>query len=263
MLSRVIFPTPNPLFITIMSMTSLSFSVIGLFEGLGKNFKYSKFSNFNVEKSTSKQNNTVCSRDAMLVVYIPAFLSAVAFSGLFPNVGLRFLLVKSALTIHFFKRILEVLFVHKYSGGMAVDTVIIITLGYFTTTLITIYALSLTQGFPEPPVDLKYPGVVLFLVGIVGNFYHHHLLSLLRTKNDNGYKVPKGGLFGLVTCPHYFFEILIFLGISFISQTLYTFASTISTICYLMGRSYATRRWYLTKFDDFPKDVKAIIPYVF
>lgn len=108
MLSRVIFPTPNPLFITIMSMTSLSFSVIGLFEGLGKNFKYSKFSNFNVEKSTSKQNNTVCSRDGMLVVYIPAFLSAVAFSGLFPNVGLRFFLVKSALTIHFFKRILEV-----------------------------------------------------------------------------------------------------------------------------------------------------------
>ncbi|KAJ6986547.1 hypothetical protein NC653_019919 [Populus alba x Populus x berolinensis] len=170
--------------------------------------------NFNVEKSTSKPNNTV-------------------------------------------------LFVHKYSGGMAVDSVIIITLGYFTTTSITIYALSLTQGFPEPPVDLKYPGVVLFLVGIVGNFYHHHLLSSLRTKNDNGYKVPKGGLFGLVTCPHYFFEILTFLGISFISQTLYTFASTISTICYLMGRSYATRRWYLTKFDDFPKDVKAIIPYVF
>ncbi|KAG6765026.1 hypothetical protein POTOM_029040 [Populus tomentosa] len=308
MLSRVIFPTPNPLFITIMSMTSLSFSFLGLFEGLGKNFKYSKFSNFNVEKSTSKPNNTVCSRDGMLVVYIPAFLSAVAFPGLFPNVGLRFLLVKSALTIHFFKRILEdlslknikslrrrgkersvmaivsilsrvafpppvtcllvrvmsvVLFVHKYSGGMAVDSVIIITLGYFTTTSITIYALSLTQGFPEPPVDLKYPGVVLFLVGIVGNFYHHHLLSSLRTKNDNGYKVPKGGLFGLVTCPHYFFEILTFLGISFISQTLYTFASTISTICYLMGRSYATRRWYLTKFDDFPKDVKAIIPYVF
>ncbi|KAG6763362.1 hypothetical protein POTOM_030776 [Populus tomentosa] len=176
----------------------LSFSFLGLFEGLGKNFKYSKFSNFNVEKSTSKQSNTVCSRDGMLVVYIPAFLSAVAFSGLFPNVGLRFLLVKSALTIHFFKRILEVLFVHKYSGGMAVDSVIFITLGYFTTTSITIYALSLTQGFPEPPVDLKYPGVVLFLVGIVGNFYHHHLLSSLRTKNDNGYKVPKGGLFGYV-----------------------------------------------------------------
>ncbi|KAJ6767570.1 3-OXO-5-ALPHA-STEROID 4-DEHYDROGENASE FAMILY PROTEIN [Salix koriyanagi] len=263
MLSRVIFPPPNSLFITVMSMASLSFSVLGLCEGLGKNFEYSKFSNLNVEKSTSKQNNAVCSRNGMLAAYLPAFLSAVTFSGLFPNVGLRFLLVNSALTMHFFKRILEVLFVHKYSGGMAGGTVITITLGYFTTTSITIYALGLTQGFPEPPVDLKYLGVVLFLVGIVGNFYHHLLLASLRTKIDKGYKVPKGGLFGLVACPHYFFEILSFLGICFISQTLYSFASTISTICYLMGRSYATRRWYLTKFDDFPKDVKAIIPYVF
>uniref|UniRef100_A0A6N2LRL8 3-oxo-5-alpha-steroid 4-dehydrogenase C-terminal domain-containing protein n=1 Tax=Salix viminalis TaxID=40686 RepID=A0A6N2LRL8_SALVM len=389
MLSRVIFPPPNSLFITVMSMASLSLSVLGLFEGLGKNFEYSKFSNLNVERSASKRNNTVCSRNGMLAAYLPAFLAAVTFSGLFPNVGLRFLLVNSALTMHFFKRILEdhslastkslrrrgnersvmamvvsilsriafpppvtcllvrvmpvacllfsvigvfeglgknfqyskflnlnvdkstsrqirvsstiamltaytpsflsatafswqlpnvdipskcslssslvleVLFVHKYSGGMAVGTVITITLGYFTTTSITIFALSLTQGFPEPPVDLKYLGVVLFLVGIVGNFYHHLLLASLRTKNEKGYKVPKGGLFGRVACPHYFFEILIFLGICFISQTLYSFASTISTVCYLMGRSYATRRWYLTKFDDFPKDVKAIIPYVF
>lgn len=262
-LSRVAFPPPvTCLLVRVMSVAFLLFSVTGVFEGLGKNFQYSKFFNLNVHKSTTKQIR-LSSRIAMLIVYTPAFLYAIASFWQLPNVGLRSLLVKPALTLHFFKRILEVLFVHKYSGGMAVDTVIIITLGYFTTTSITIYALSLTQGFPEPPVDLKYPGVVLFLVGIVGNFYHHHLLSSLRTKNDNGYKVPKGGLFGLVTCPHYFFEILIFLGISFISQTLYTFASTISTICYLMGRSYATRRWYLTKFDDFPKDVKAIIPYVF
>ncbi|CAK7325155.1 unnamed protein product [Dovyalis caffra] len=259
----VSFPPPNSLFITVMSTSSLTFSVLGLFEALGKNFDYSKFSNFNVEKSSSKQNNAVSSRKGMLVVYIPAFLSAVAFFGLFPNLGLRFLLVKSALTMHFFKRILEVMFVHKYSGGMALDCAITITFGYFTTTSVTIYAQTLTQGFPEPPVDLKYIGIVIFLLGIVGNFYHHHLLASLRAKNDKGYKVPRGGLFGLVTCPHYLFEILIFLGMSFISQTLYTFASTVSTICYLMGRSYATRRWYLTKFDDFPTDVKAIIPYVF
>ncbi|KAF9676495.1 hypothetical protein SADUNF_Sadunf08G0007900 [Salix dunnii] len=262
-LSRIAFPLPvTCLLVRVMSVACLLFSVTGVFEGLGKNFQYSKFFNLNVDKSTSKQIR-VSSIIAMLTVYTPAFFSALAFSWQLPNVGIRSLLVKSALALHFFKRILEVLFVHKYSGGMAVDTLITITLGYFTTTSITIYALSLTEGFPEPPVDLKHLGVVLFLVGIVGNFYHHLLLASLRTKNDKGYKVPKGGLFGLVACPHYFFEILIFLGICFISQTLYSFASTISTICYLMGRSYATRRWYLTKFDDFPKDVKAIIPCVF
>lgn len=146
---------------------------------------------------------------------------------------------------------------------MALDAVITISLAYFITSSMTIYAQSLTQGMPEPEADLEYIGIVLFLVGIVGNFYHHHLLASLRTKSDKGYKIPKGGLFGLVTCPHYLFEIFIFLGIAFICQTFYAFASTVSTTCYLMGRSYATRRWYLSKFDDFPNDVKAIIPYVF
>jgi very-long-chain enoyl-CoA reductase len=104
---------------------------------------------------------------------------------------------------------------------------------------------------------------VLFLIGIIGNFYHHRLLSKLRSKNDKEYKVPKGGLFDLVICPHYLFEILGILGISLTAQTLYAFSFFIGSTLYLMGRSYATRRWYLSQFKDFPRDVKALIPFVF
>lgn len=68
-----------------------------------------------------------------------------------------------------------------------------------------IYAQYLTQGISEPSFNLEYAGVVLFLVGILGNFYHHFLLSKLRVKGDKGYKIPKGGLFSLVICPHYLF----------------------------------------------------------
>ncbi|WRX12513.1 3-oxo-5-alpha-steroid 4-dehydrogenase [Theobroma cacao] len=126
-----------------------------------------------------------------------------------------------------------------------------------------IYSQHLTQGVPEPPVDLKYPGIVLFLVGVSGNFYHHYLLSKLRGKGAKEYKIPKGGLFALVACPHYLFEVLGFWGITFISQTLYTFSFTLGSTLYLMGRSYATRRWYLSKFEDFPEGVRAMIPYIF
>ena len=158
---------------------------------------------------------------------------------------------------------LQVLFVHKYSGAMVLDSAIVISLSYFLSTVSMIYAQHLTQGLSDPPIDLKYPGVVLFLIGMCGNFYHHYQLSKLRKKGEKGYKIPKGGLFDLVICPHYLFEILIFVGVSFISQTLYSFCFTIGTIFYLIGRSYATRRWYLSKFEDFPKHVKALIPYVF
>ncbi|MBA0571140.1 hypothetical protein Golob_004730, partial [Gossypium lobatum] len=77
---------------------------------------------------------------------------------------------------------------------------------------------------------------------ISGNFYHHYLLSKLRTKGDKEYKIPKGGLFELVICPHYLFEILEFLGISLISQTLYSFSVTLGSALYLMCRSYVTRK---------------------
>ena len=85
-----------------------------------------------------------------------------------------------------------------------------------------IYAQHLAQEAAEPMLDLKYPGVALFLLGITGNFYHHCLLSRLRGKDDKGYKIPKGGLFRFVICPHYLFEIIEFVGVAFISQTIYT-----------------------------------------
>jgi steroid 5-alpha reductase family enzyme len=156
-----------------------------------------------------------------------------------------------------------VLFVHRYSGGMVLDSVITISLSYFSSTATMMYAQLLSQGISEPPVDLKYPGILLFLIGTSGNLYHHYLLSKLRGEGDKEYRIPKGGLFDIVICPHYLFEIIGFLGISFISQTLYAFSFTLGTILYLMGRSYATRRWYLSKFENFPQDVKALIPYLF
>lgn len=200
----------------------------------------------------------------MLALYTPAFLFCVASYVLFPNVGLRFMLVKLALTMHFFKRDVEVLFVHKYSSGTILDSVIVISTSYFVGASTTIYSQYLSQGCPEPEIDLMYPGIVLFVVGIIGNFYHHLILASLREKGGEGYKIPKGGLFGLVICPHYLFEIMIFVGISFISQTLYAFCFTVGTICYLVGRSYVTRRWYLSKFEDFPSGTtKALIPFIF
>ncbi|KAJ6986545.1 uncharacterized protein [Populus alba] len=264
MLSCVIFPPPPSLIISVMSVVSLvAISGLGISEILGKHLQYSRFWNLNSEKSTRMQIK-LSSRTGMLVFYVPAFLSGVASFVLYPNHDLRLFLVKATLTIHFFKRTIEVLFVHKYStSGVVLDSAILISSSYFSATSSMIHGQYLTQGFPEPQVDLKYPGVLLFLLGISGNLYHHLLLASLRTKSEKEYKIPKGGLFGLVICPHYLFEVLGFIGILFISQTLYPLCFTVGTIVYLMGRSYATRRWYLSKFEDFPKDVKALIPYVF
>ncbi|XP_004516219.1 uncharacterized protein [Cicer arietinum] len=262
-----LFPPPPSLFVTAMSVISfVSLANAGFGEVRGKHLNYSKFWNANSnnnKNATGKKDMKLSSKTGMLLLYTPAFLAGAASFWIFPHQSFRSTILQSSVTFHFFKRLVEVLFVHKYSGSMALDSAIPITLSYFLSAATMIYTQQLTLDLPEPQINLLYPGIVLFVVGVIGNFYHHYLLSKLRGKGEKEYKIPKGGLFGFVICPHYLFEIIEFYGFSFISQTLYALSFTIGTTFYLLGRSYATRRWYLSKFEDFPKNVKAIIPFLF
>ncbi|KAJ9553776.1 hypothetical protein OSB04_017821 [Centaurea solstitialis] len=249
-------------------MTVVSFSSLtnaGYKEIKGKHMQYSKFLNVGVaEKEKEKEGVKLSSKNGMLLFYAPSFCMGLTSFFVFQHHDPRFVLFVSALTIHFFKRVLEVLFLHKYSGSMALESAIVVATSYALSTATMIYAQFLSQDAPEPSVDLKYVGLGLFMIGIMGNLYHHWLLANLRKKGDKGYKIPEGGLFDLVICPHFLFEIFTFVGISSISQTPYAVFFTLGTIFYLTGRSYATREWYLSRFGDkFPKNVKAIIPYIF
>ncbi|KAK7278575.1 hypothetical protein RJT34_23607 [Clitoria ternatea] len=260
-LGNFMFQAPASFVVSTMSVVSLvSLASGGWSEIRGKHMNYSKFWNVN---TTGQKHFNLSTKLGMLLLYTPAFLASAASFCFFPNQGVRSTILHSSLTFHFFKRILEVLFVHKYSGYMTLDTAIPICLSYFLTTTTMIYAQHLTNGLQQPPINLLYPGIVLFLLGMSGNFYHHYLLSKLRKKGEREYKIPKGGMFEFVICPHYLFEIIEFYGICFTSQTLYALCFSTGTALYLIGRSYATRNWYLSKFEDFPKHVKAIIPFVF
>ncbi|KAI3443767.1 hypothetical protein Pfo_000432 [Paulownia fortunei] len=271
-LLKLIYPPPASVLIKAMSVISfLSLSNAGWMETKGKHMQYSKLwnagshpqENGRDDDEKKKEKTKLPSKVGMIVLYTPAFLAGLSSFFLFPVGDFRFTLLRSAVTTHFFKRIFEVVFVHKFSGWMDVEAMITISLSYLLSSATMIYNQHLMQAFPEPAIDLKYVGIPMFLLGIGGNFYHHYLLSKLRIKGEKQYKIPQGGLFSLLICPHYLFEILGFFGISCISQTLYAFSFTMGTTFYLMGRSYATRKWYESKFEDFPKDVKALIPYIF
>ncbi|ESQ41583.1 hypothetical protein EUTSA_v10014355mg [Eutrema salsugineum] len=274
MATSFLYPPPPSILLNTMSVVGLAaLAKIGWSEVRGNHLKYSKFNNASSSSSSSSSSpqtqkqrlGSISSRTGMLCLYTPAFLAASASFFVLPSDDLRFLLLKSALALHFFKRIFEVLFIHKYSGEMAVESAITITSSYFSSTALMLYSQNLTLGLKEPAFDLKLAGIAMFVVGIVGNLYHHCLLAKLR-KEEGGkkeYKIPEGGLFGTIICPHYLFEILVFWGFFMISQTIYSLSFAMGTTCYLVGRSYATRRWYLSKFDHFPKHIKALVPFLF
>ncbi|KAL4557472.1 hypothetical protein LXL04_035650 [Taraxacum kok-saghyz] len=259
-LENFMFDEPS-VWITITTVVTLISTVyLGFSEMIGNHLQYSKFADV---KPSTTQGTKLSSRTGFLILYTPAFLAGLVSFFVFPGGGIRFLLLKFAVTFHFFKRDLEVLFLHKYSGGMILGSTILISIFYLSAAASMIVVHYLSLGLPDPSIDLKYIGLILFLVGISGNFYHHKLLSKLRTANEKGYKIPHGGLFNLVICPHYLFEIIIFVGMSFISQTPLAFACTFGDSMYLIARSYETRKWYVNKFEDFPKNIKCVIPYVF
>ncbi|KAL8159688.1 hypothetical protein V2J09_001225 [Rumex salicifolius] len=258
MLQSLIFPPPPSVFVTAMTaVSSLSMANAGINEFKGKHLQYSKMVSAN-------SGPKIPSKVGMTLFYLPAFLVGVASFFVFPAYDdTRFLLIRAALTLHFLKRLLETWFVHKYSGEMTIEAAITIPFSYSMATLTMIYTQSLSLGLQDPSIDLKYVGSILFTIGTCGNFYHHYLLSALRKNGEKEYKIPKGGLFDQVICPHYLFEMMAFWGFAFVSQTLYALGFTVGTSLYLIGRSYGTRKWYASKFDDFPEHVKAVIPYIF
>ncbi|XP_060190814.1 uncharacterized protein LOC132620129 [Lycium barbarum] len=267
MFQSFLYEEPSAITTTISVAAFAFVAFFGICEIIGKHLQFCKFCNVNTNCASHSNflQLKLSSRIGMLILYTPSCLMGFASFLVFPHVGTRCMMLKSAVTIHFLKRVLEVLFVHKYSGAMVLvlGSVLIISSSYFMLVAFLIYIQHLIQGYREPQVDLKYVGLMIFFIGICGNFYHHYLLSKLRDKREQGYKIPQGGLFSMVICPHYLFEILDFLGISFISQISLSFSCVVGSTVYLMGRSYVTRKWYISKFKEFPNNVKALIPFVF
>ena len=80
----------------------------------------------------------------------------------------------------------------------------------------------------------------------------------------NAYVVPRGGLFSLVTTPHYLCELAAWLGVALVAQQLNALLVFAGLASYLSGRAVATTRWYRTKFGKaWPAHRRHLVPFVF
>jgi len=105
-------------------------------------------------------------------------------------------------------------------------------------------------------------GIALMVIGLSININSDTILKNLRKPGETGYKVPKGGLYRWVSVPNYFGEIVEWIGLAIASCTPAAWAFVAFSIANLFPRALAHHRWYIENFDNYPKNRKAIVPFV-
>lgn len=105
-------------------------------------------------------------------------------------------------------------------------------------------------------------GFVVFVVGYRINRKADAMLAALRQPGETGYKIPRGWLYERVSCPNYLGEIIVWIGWAIATWSAAGVVFVLWTLANLMPRALANHAWYQAKFDEYPSQRKAVIPYL-
>jgi len=104
-------------------------------------------------------------------------------------------------------------------------------------------------------------GLIIFIIGLIINLKSDTILLRLK-KENKGYQIPKSFLYKYISCPNYLGEILEWVGYAFMTFCMPGFIFACWTIFNLLPRALDHHKWYKNKFPDYPKNRKAIIPFM-
>lgn len=130
-------------------------------------------------------------------------------------------------------------------------------LGYYTGTLHDHYS---SEWLSDPRF---IAGLLIFIGGMAINISSDEKLIHLRIKKKNdGYQIPRGGLFEKVSCPNFMGEIVEWGGYALLCWSLPAFSFFVWTFCNLVPRALSHHRWYRNRFPEYPRSRKAVFPYI-
>jgi 3-oxo-5-alpha-steroid 4-dehydrogenase 1 len=105
-------------------------------------------------------------------------------------------------------------------------------------------------------------GILLFAAGFLINKTADEKLRKLRKGSPQEYVIPNGWMFNYISSPHYFGEIIEWAGWAIMTWSVSGLAFFIFTFANLFPRAVCSHNWYKLKFEAYPKDRKAIIPFL-
>ncbi|KAK9889052.1 hypothetical protein WA026_004332 [Henosepilachna vigintioctopunctata] len=177
-------------------------------------------------------------------------------------------LIYWAWILHYLKRILETIFVHRFSHGtMPIRNLFKNCSYYWGFAFYVAYHVN-HPLWTEPPAVISYLGFAIWTVCELGNLSTHLLLRDLRPAGSTVRKIPYPnsnpltGLFDLVSCPNYTYEVGSWLGYTLMSGCLPALIFTLAGFYQMSVWAMGKHRNYKKEFSDYPKQRKAIIPFV-
>lgn len=184
-------------------------------------------------------------------------------------------LVTGLWCFHFLRRTAEALWVHRYSGRPVQVADFLVEYAYywgFATWIALGVSGAGTRSLSDP---VLWAGIALFVLGEAGNTWAHQKLRALRSSplqsaaaGQSERKLPDGGLFSLVACPHYLFEITSWLGFALVSRVWGAWSFLALGTGILISYARARHLAYAQEFDGkegrslYPKARRALVPFV-
>ena len=105
-------------------------------------------------------------------------------------------------------------------------------------------------------------GFFMFIAGFIINKTADEKLRRMRKNSPTEYVMPKGWLFNYISSPHYFGEIVEWTGWAVMTWSVPGMAFAVFTFANLFPRGWASHQYYKTNFSEYPKDRKAVIPFI-
>ncbi|RHZ82185.1 hypothetical protein Glove_113g48 [Diversispora epigaea] len=170
---------------------------------------------------------------------------------------------------HFIKREAETFFVHRFSHSTMPFKFIFKNSFHYHV----LCGLNLAYWLYGPWGAAGTPGsehskwftwtcIAVYMYAEIANFNTHIILRDLRPPGTKIRRIPYGYGFGLVSCPNYFFELIAWISIIVLTKSLAACLFIVVGFSQMYLWAIKKHKNYRKEFKNYPKNRKAIIPYL-
>jgi len=236
--------------------------------------KESLLRDFNIKETdvlSLKYPDAICMvsfKFTTVVAYLGPILMSIVLAFYFGlnSCGVTHILAMFMSNFHYIRRVLESLIDIRGADRNNVVLVFAVVFYYWFIygylVLGSVFHESFNQTHTFLNVYLKGACVIAFFYAEFNNYSCHNILRNLKAKNNGRRGIPKGNMFKFVSCANYFWELISWFFFSLFVNTLHAYLFVLYSFILMTFPAIEKHKSYQKNFEDYPKNRKAIIPFI-